>query len=305
MNLHSHIRIRWYASQSSIDKADIAVLPNPPAGCVFKFNSLFWVSIEEALVIRRYPWLLQIDPTAKTNRRNIPFVPCVGADGNWQTACWGNSLLGEGERNIGFTWILSAIQIVHGQVVYQAIALIGSDGDEKIIQSIDTAIANGELQGKRNRCLWHLHEQKYANEVEAHASKEEKEGVHTPVKHTISTISTLAETLEDIEQAFDSIRSHLNQYQIEHLFQAQRISVSQEHCNMLQSIKHLWVKCLLGKRTFGCNMSCRIEAEQNRLKVRYYCACLSKLFASNCFCNVIECSNSPFQGQIERCIRSR
>jgi hypothetical protein len=172
----------------------------------------------------------------------------------------------------------------------RTVTLIGSDGDDKIIGPIDNMIAAGDLEGKRNRCFWHLNEQQYTNNVETHASKEEKQVVHTPVRHTLSMISSSAESLSDIADGFDAIRVHLNQLAVDNQYSASRIKTAQEHCDHLQSLKHLWVKCMLGERTFGCNMSCRIEGEQHRLKVhlRYN---VYQLLGKFMFCLALERPN--------------
>ena len=63
------------------------LLPRAPVGYKLQLSNIFWTTIEEARAIARFPWRLLLDSTAKTNRRNVPFVYIAGIDANDVRSC--------------------------------------------------------------------------------------------------------------------------------------------------------------------------------------------------------------------------
>jgi len=114
---------------------------------------MWWTTLTEIKLIRRFPEMLEIDPTFKTNKHNWPWCFLVGCNSDKKTLLWGSALLGTGELTLTFAWLLLGLSQVYGSVVMQAVALTTSDGDEKIYKPIDSAIKTKVLGGRRARCI--------------------------------------------------------------------------------------------------------------------------------------------------------
>ena len=136
-------------------------LPSAPAGFVFQFDLFFWNTLSEMKVIRRYPFVLQLDPTGSTNRSKLPFIHHVGADGNNKTAYWGASVLGSGELQRNFKWELDVgLAALYGELL-QHVCVTSTDGDDAIYIPVDQTIESKRLGGKRVRCFYHLVDQTF------------------------------------------------------------------------------------------------------------------------------------------------
>jgi hypothetical protein len=136
--------------------ADECKFPEAPPGLAWRLNHLLWTSVKEWRVVRRYPDLLELDPTSKTNGKNLVWVFIVGCNSNGETCVWAAVLLGTGELKANFRFILYALVNIYGSKVMRAVALPSSDGDSKITDPIDEFIASGMLGGNRCRCFWHV-----------------------------------------------------------------------------------------------------------------------------------------------------
>jgi hypothetical protein len=189
----------YSAGQSSDVKT---AMPQAPIGFRLQFQCAVWVSTIDAFMIRRFPELLQIDATAKTNNRGVPTVYATGVDGNWQTILWGTSVLGLGEKTLCFRWLLSALSTIHGPSC-QRNCLAISDGADVIIKPIAEARTSGVLGGDQGICSWHMIDHTYQNKVSCGADKAEKVHFHEPIVRTMYIIAhgsrDEAEALEGIQ----------------------------------------------------------------------------------------------------------
>lgn len=141
------------------------VLPGAPVGSIFQFDLLFWNLLSAMQLIRRFPFVLQLDPTGSTNRDRLPFLHHVGADGDNKTAYWGASVLGSGELQTNFEWELDvSMYHLYGALLTQ-VCVTSTDGDPAIYGPVQNAIDQGRLGGKRARCYYHLVDQKFTNEI--------------------------------------------------------------------------------------------------------------------------------------------
>jgi len=116
-----------------------------------------WISTAALDKIRRFPEVLSIDVTNKTNKEGRPLfkVQATDGDGKIFTVC--TALLWDKSRE-AFTWALrTALKKLVGERVLNVTATILSDGDGQEIDAIDAAIKDGPIvNATRKRCFWHL-----------------------------------------------------------------------------------------------------------------------------------------------------
>jgi hypothetical protein len=208
---------------------------------------------------------MQIDATAKTNNRGLPLVFVVGADGNWKTITWGAAILGPGEKEVCFDWVLRAIRFVHGGACDRNCLLV-SDGAAQIFNCIDALIAEKEFGGVRGRCAWHCINQKYNNEVVAGADKEEKAAIHQPILRAMYVLAHQSVDDADVDEAFDAIYSFLDGHVKEGHYSLDRLQKARQVIHSAQNIKRFWVECLMGEFTMGVNTNGRGEGENTAMK---------------------------------------
>ena len=115
--------------------------------------------------VRRFPFVLQLDPTGSTNRDRLPFLHHVGADGDSKTVYWGASVLGSGELQKNFEWEIDvSMRHLYGPLLME-VCVTSTDGDDAIYTPVQNAIDQGRLGGKRVRCFYHLVDQKFTLEI--------------------------------------------------------------------------------------------------------------------------------------------
>jgi hypothetical protein len=137
----------FQALKNSTTNFTSSTLPVLHGNTHLQLDSIMWNTISQAKLINRFPELMQIDPTAKTNDRNVPMMFIAGADGNKNTILWSTSFLGRGEIKESFTWSLDALTSLYGVQTLLRVALSLSDGDIKITEPIDIKLAANLLGG--------------------------------------------------------------------------------------------------------------------------------------------------------------
>jgi hypothetical protein len=116
-----------------------------------------WISTAALDKVRRFPEVLSVDVTSKTNKEGRPLfkVQAIDGDGKIFTVC---TVLLWDESREAFAWCLqTALPKLVGAQVLHAVATILSDGDGSEIDAIDAAIKDGPIvNATRQRCFWHL-----------------------------------------------------------------------------------------------------------------------------------------------------
>jgi hypothetical protein len=217
---------------------DHTPLPDPPPGMRFVMDAVFWTTIEDAKVIVRNPDGMQLDPTAKAVNGGIPWCFIVGEDGNKKTCLWGTSLLGTGEKRRNFAWLLTVLLYVYGKAVMRRVKVTVTDGDDKIYEPIDDAIAAGQLGGLRARCLFHLFFQWYLKCILPGASEAER-SVHERVRVTITIVANDADDDKgEVEEAFSKIFEFLAELDSTGQYSGERIETMRQKLQVLKVLDH-------------------------------------------------------------------
>ncbi len=116
-----------------------------------------WVTTQQMRRASRYGQVLQVDSTCKTNSLMYSLVYVATQDGNMQTLTMVTALVrSENDANYRFLF-LTALPFLYGCYLRRVSTLI-SDGDQRIINAIDTGISSmlyGEGKAYRRLCLWH------------------------------------------------------------------------------------------------------------------------------------------------------
>lgn len=219
------------------------------------------------LIIRRHPWSLIFDATAKTNSRNLPWIFCVGQDSNGWTILWGACIYGAGELSNNSRWLLGvALFGIYGRILI-FVSLNTTDGDFKEYTPLEECIKNDIIGGCACRCFWHHHTQRYTVKILPGAKEEEKQTVHLPIQRAVNELRLHAETTAEIKDIITACRAHLNDFLSNGSTCGGRVNAALEHVTMLEGSVSLFVKSLFGPRAFGGGTGARAEGENACLKL--------------------------------------
>lgn len=122
-----------------------------------QLESVSWATTFQLDNCKRYPDILVLDATSKTNSQNRPLVLCTGMDGeNKATKIMTSLLRSESRSSFHFVLFISLLGI-YGAEFTKSICLLLSDGDPQITDVIDELIRNKYFSdgAKRRRCFWH------------------------------------------------------------------------------------------------------------------------------------------------------
>ncbi len=189
-----------------------STLPTAPPGSNFQLDNLEWSRIAEIQEARRFPDQLGLDPTCKTNGRQLPLTFQVGQNSDGKTTLWGTALFGEGELSSNFMWLLEdGIGWIYGDEIMDAISITSSDGDFKIYTPAKSLIKRGKLGGQTARDLWHAVTKPYAK-VLAGADLDEKK-LHLPIQRATNSWRKYAESKAEIAEVFNACREYVAENQ--------------------------------------------------------------------------------------------
>ncbi len=266
------------------DADTVSVLPTPPVGHRFQLDNLFWTTLQEVHAIRRTPEELQLDPTHKTNGRQLPWVFLVGKDSNGETILWGSSILGEGELTLNFAWLLdTALGAVYGASILLAVSLTVTDGDSKIFLPVRAAIELKQLGGVDARCFWHAVTKEYTATVLVGACADEKDA-HLPIQRAFNALRKLTESHQEIKDVLAACRRYIKSKQDDKAFSAERWAKALKFIEDLAQLTPRFVYILLGVRIYGGGTTGRNEGENGCFKAIptvHSNAKLPELFSAN------------------------
>jgi hypothetical protein len=119
------------------------------------FLAVVWMTAAERSIFRKFPYVVKIDVTFKTNSRGIPFLSVTGktSDNEIYTIlrCYVPN-----EQAWIFRWLLlHALPKILGKDMSR-IQMIISDGDSQEIAQINNLIQLVMMQATRQRCAWHI-----------------------------------------------------------------------------------------------------------------------------------------------------
>ena len=253
--------------ENKCETSDVAFLPEPPLNTTFKLDNIMWTTKQEIKFIRRFPDHLQLDATAKTNRRNLPFIFLVGMDSNKLTILWGSSIFGKGELTKNFRWLIDvALYNIYGKFIMSAVALTVTDGDKKIFEPVEEAIKCGKLGGKRASCFWHEVTRYYTIKIQPGADEDEKTNIHLPVRRALNDFRLNTESECEIKEIFTKIRAHLLSCSELYPSAATRIQLATEFVTKVEAHASTLAYYYLSARVYGGGTTGRNEGENSACK---------------------------------------
>ena len=126
---------------------NIFFFKNPRGQTTLKFRGLAYVNKDEMLRAARFPQVIQVDTTAKTNSSDYYFMLPVGIDSHWKNSVFARIyLLAETTNQFLLIWTIY-LELIFGPDALAATRVVMSDGDSQLIASIDFAISEGYVGG--------------------------------------------------------------------------------------------------------------------------------------------------------------
>jgi hypothetical protein len=119
------------------------------------FLAVVWMTPAERSIFRKFPFVVKIDVTFKTNVRGIPFLTMTGKTSDNEIFTILRCFV-PNEQAWVFRWLLlHALPIILGKDLSR-VQMIISDGDSQEIAQINTMIELVMKQALRQRCGWHV-----------------------------------------------------------------------------------------------------------------------------------------------------
>ena len=119
------------------------------------FLAVVWMTAAERSLFRKFPCVLKLDVTFKTNSRSIPFLTVTGKTSDNEIFTILRCFVPNEQAWI-FRWLLlTALPIILGKDI-QRIRMIISDGDSQEITQINNLIDALQTNARRQRCAWHI-----------------------------------------------------------------------------------------------------------------------------------------------------
>jgi hypothetical protein len=119
------------------------------------FLAVVWMTAEERSLFRKFPFVIKLDVTFKTNSRGFPLLTVTGKNSDNEIFrvmhCWVPN-----EQSWIFRWLLLYALPTLLRKDMSRITLILSDGDSQEIAQINNLIDVLLNQAHRIRCGWHL-----------------------------------------------------------------------------------------------------------------------------------------------------
>lgn len=115
-----------------------------------------WACNEDIAVLRRFPEVLQMDTTFKTNREVRPLFNIVCKDSNNKLCTVFRCLLPSEKRSIFHSILTSVMPKVLGTDTCKKVKFIITDGDSQEIEACRSAVQTVFTNASHMSCLWHL-----------------------------------------------------------------------------------------------------------------------------------------------------
>ena len=115
-----------------------------------------WARNEDIAILRKFPEVLQMDTTFKTNKEGRPLFNIVCKVSNNKLTTVFRCLLPSKKRSIFHSILSSVMPKVLGQETCMRVKFIITDGDSQEIQACQSAIYNVFKNAHHMTCLWHL-----------------------------------------------------------------------------------------------------------------------------------------------------
>jgi hypothetical protein len=119
------------------------------------FLAVIWMTLADRCIFRKFPYVVKIDITFKTNSRGIPFLSITGKTSDNEIFTILRCFVPNEQAWI-FRWLLlHALPKILGKDMNR-IQMIISDGDSQEIAQINNLIQLVMMQAIRQRCAWHI-----------------------------------------------------------------------------------------------------------------------------------------------------
>ena len=148
------------------------------------FLAVVWMTTAERSLFRKFPHVVKLDVTFKTNSRGIPFLTVTGKTSDNEIFTILRCFVPNEQAWI-FRWLLlTALPVILGKDI-QRIRMIISDGDSQEITQINNLIDCLKTKARRQRCAWHVDNRSWDRLVRS-VPKAGK----TPMKRLLSSETT-------------------------------------------------------------------------------------------------------------------
>ena len=159
-----------------------------------------WARNEDLAVLRKFPEVLKMDTTFKTNKEGRPLFNIVCKDSNNKLCTVFRCLLPSEKRSIFHSILTSVLPKVLGNETCMRIKFIITDGDSQEINACRTAIQTVFKNATHMTCLWHL----------IHRSiTQSKEIIHPKLKEILRNWLFFTATKTESKEELDYSLAHL------------------------------------------------------------------------------------------------
>ena len=115
-----------------------------------------WARNDDIAVLRKFPEVLHMDTTFKTNKEGRPLFNIVVKDSNNQLRTVFRCILPSEKQCIFDTILCSVLPNILGKETCQRVQYIVTDGDSQEINAVQNACKNIFPNAVQNTCLWHM-----------------------------------------------------------------------------------------------------------------------------------------------------
>lgn len=244
--------------QHSITWSDEVPQLNAVEG-ILVLSSISYTTKSQLEIGARYPEVLQIDATCKTNKLKKPLIYTTGLDGDKKTFVYMTSILCD-ESEASFSYLLHCIFQFFGMEFAKSIEVILTDGDPHLIRVIDSLILSGEINCYRLSCYFHLINQRF---LKIYAKDDYEHLIRTIVTHWLSHCYSAPETEAEFFRIWKEMMAWLEgtemSQQFRTLLKADLDVVYRERCRWA-------LPYFLDLRHLGEHCTSRVESENYVLK---------------------------------------
>ena len=164
-----------------------------------------WARNEDIAVLRRFPEVLQMDTTFKTNREVRPLFNIVCKDSNNKLCTVFRCLLPSEKRSIFHSILTTVLPKVLGDDTCKKVKFIITDGDSQEIEACRSAAQTVFTNATHMSCLWHLIHQSISK-----ASKINHTRLKDILKHWLYFTATNSESSFELNALLSHLKVSLN-----------------------------------------------------------------------------------------------
>ena len=115
-----------------------------------------WARNEDIRVLRKFPEVIKMDSTSKTNSEDRPLLNLVVKDSNNKTCTIMRCLLPSEKTTIFDTILCNIIPNVIGKSTCSRVKLVITDADSQEMEACQNACKKVFTNAKHTTCLWHM-----------------------------------------------------------------------------------------------------------------------------------------------------